>query len=267
MLDFIKYFFIVLLSLVLLIILFTLINIVILFFKGKRRKKFTKKPVYKKRSLLLKFFYDLPKALARDFYAKNPDTMKIHGLYIFCGTQGSGKTIAAVQFLREMIQRYPLIHVRSNIDIAFQDGGISHWYDIINVHNGEIGQIDFLDEIQNWFSSNDSRNFPPQMLQEVTQERKKHKVIAGTSQVFTRMSKPLREQTTFLCYPTTFFGCLTVVRVYKPEVDDSGTLVKRNFIRMYCFVHDDELRSAYDTYHRVESLGKAGLQAPPDMQD
>lgn len=266
MFDFIKVVFLVILLSIAVIVLLTVINIVILFFKGKRRKKRTVKPTYKKRSLFVKLFWDLPKALARDFYAKNPDSMRIHGLYIFCGTQGSGKTIAAVQFLREMCQRYPLINVRSNIDIAFQSGVITHWHDIIDIHNGDIGQIDFLDEIQNWFSSNESKNFPIQMLQEITQERKKHKVIAGTSQVFTRMSKPLREQTTFLCFPTTFFGCFTVVRVFKPELDDGGTLVKKRFIRMYCFVHDDDLRNAYDTYQKVERLSKAGFKPPAEIE-
>ena len=84
------------------------------------------------------------------------------------------------------------------------------------------------------------KNFPPDMLQEVTQERKKHKVIVGTSQVFTRLAKPLREQTTYLCEPHTFFGCFTVCLIFTPELKDDGTLLKKKFYRMFCFVHDDE---------------------------
>lgn len=242
-----------------LIILLCLIHIGIRFLKGERRKKRKVKPTYKRRSLFLKIFYDFPKAFARDFYQKNPDAMGIHGFYTFCGPQGSGKTIAAIQFIRETMQKYPLINVRSNISISFQSGVIKHWSEIVDVHNGEIGQIDFLDEIQNWFSSMESKNFPPEMLQEITQERKKHKVIAGTSQVFTRMSKALREQCTYLCLPNTFFGCFTVVRVYKPEVDDMGTLIGKKFIRAYCFVHDDDLRACYNTYEKVERLARGGF--------
>ncbi|MBQ7782941.1 MAG: hypothetical protein IJ368_03140 [Oscillospiraceae bacterium] len=236
------------------------LHILVMFIKGQRRQKRKSKSTYKKRHLLLRLFWDLPKARARDFFASNPDAMDIHGLYMFCGAQGSGKTIAAVQFMRDQLKKYPLIKIRSNIDISFQHGYIEHWSELVNVHNGEIGQIDFLDELQNWFSSNDSKNFPPQMLEEVTQERKKHKVIVGTSQVFTRLAKPLREQTTYLCLPITFMGCFTVVRVFKPIIDDSGNLKDKKFIRCYCFVHDNELRESYDTYQKVERLANVGFK-------
>ena len=87
-----------------LIILLCLIHIGIRFLKGERRKKRKVKPTYKRRSLFFKIFYDFPKAFARDFYQKNPDAMGIHGFYTFCGSQGSGKTIAAIQFIRETMQ-------------------------------------------------------------------------------------------------------------------------------------------------------------------
>ena len=251
----------VVLGLFALIVLMTVVFIIVGLFKGKRLPKRKEKSKFKNRNLLIRLFYDLPKAKARDFFLRNPDAMGIHGLYMFCGAQGSGKTIAAVYFMRMMLQKYPLIKIRSNISIAFQHGSIHHWEDIINVHNGDIGQIDFLDEIQNWFSSNESKNFPVEMLQEITQERKKHKVIIGTAQVFTRMAKPLREQTTYICLPKTFACCFTIVPVYKPVLTDDGTLEKKKFVRLFCFVHDTELREAYNTYERVERLAKVGFQS------
>lgn len=206
-------------------------------------------------------FYDLPKAIARDFFQRNPDSMNIHGLFMFCGPQGSGKTISALYFIRNMLQKFPLIKVRTNISVNFQHGQITHWQDIINVHNGEIGQIDFLDEMQNWFCSNESKNFPLDMLQEITQERKRHKVIIGTSQVFTRSAKPLREQTIYLCEPHTIANCFTLCLIFKPVLKDDGTLLKKKFYRMFCFVHDDDLRNCYNTYERVERLANKGYQS------
>lgn len=229
------------------------------FAKGKRRKKRTIKSQWKKRNALVRVFIDFPRALARDFYARDPDSMNIHGMYIFAGEQGSGKTIAAVEFLRRYKKMFPKIKIRSNIGIDFQDGKIEDWREVVGVHNGHIGQIDFLDEIQNWFNSMESKNFPPEMLEEITQERKKHKVIVGTYQVFTRMSKPLREQTRFLCLPVTLLGCLTIVRVYKPILDEQGNYKDKKFIRAYFFVHDEELRNAYNTYEKVERLTKKGF--------
>lgn len=242
------------------IIFMTLFFILIRFIKGERVKKRKKKSEYKKRNFLLRLFIDFPNALSRDFFQRNPDAMKIHGVFIFAGSQGSGKTISAIQFIRKQLKKFPLIKIKSNIDINFQHGRINHWKDVVSSNNGEIGEIDFLDELQNWFSSNESSNFPPEMLTEITQQRKQHKVIVGTSQVFTRLSKPIREQTTYLCLPNTFFGCLTFVRVFEPEFNESGDLLKKRFVRMYFFVHDKELRECYDTYEKVERLRMTGFK-------
>ncbi len=265
MFDFIDNFFkvvgICVLSFFGLIFLMTFIMIAVGLIKGQKIPKRKQKSNYKKRNILIRIFYDLPKAKARDFFQRNPDSMDIHGLFMFCGRQGAGKTIAAIYFIRAMLQKFPLIKIRSNISIDFQHGKITSWEQIINVHNGEIGQIDFLDETQNWFSSNESKNFPPDMLQEITQERKKHKVIVGTSQVFTRLAKPFREQTTYLCEPHTIAGCFTVCFVFRPVLKDDGTLLKKKFLRMFCFVHDDELRNCYDTYERVERLANKGFKS------
>lgn len=250
----------VLVGIITLIYVMALVWIIIYLCKGQKIPKRTEKTKYKKRNFFVRLFFDFPRALARDFLSRNPDAMKIHGIYMFCGEQGSGKTIAAIQFLREQLKKYPKIRIKSNISISFQHGKITHWKQILNSNNGSIGEIDFIDEIQNWFSSNESKNFPVEMLSEVTQQRKQHKVIVGTSQVFTRMSKPLREQTKFLCLPNTIAGCLTVVRVFKPVLDDTGTMINKKFVRMYFFVHDKELRECYDTFEKVERLSNKGFQ-------
>ena len=245
---------------VFLILLATFVFIIFHLFKGDKIPKRTVKSKYRRRNVFVRLFYDLPRRMADDFFHKNRDAMNIHGIYIFAGEQGTGKTIAAIQFLRENLRKYPRIRIKSNISIDFQDGKISHWKDILFSNNGEIGEIDFIDEMQNWFSSNESKNFPVEMLTEVTQQRKQHKVIVGTSQVFTRLSKPIREQTKFLCLPNTMFGCLTFVRIYKPVFDDTGTMINKKFVKLYFFVHDKELRECYDTFEKVQRLANVGFQ-------
>ena len=98
------------------------------------------------------------------------------------------------------------------------------------------------------------------MLTEITQQRKQRKCVVGTSQVFTRISKPIREQITLLYKPMTIAGCLTIVRVYKVALNDDGTVKDMKRRRVYAFVHDDELRSCYDTYEKVERLTLKGFQ-------
>lgn len=205
-------------------------------------------------------FWDFPKRLIQDYFTRNPDTFDTYGVHVFAGEQGSGKSIAAVHFIKMIMERNPCCHLASNINLNFQNSVIHDWTDIIQTSNGTDGQIIFLDEIQNWFSSNESKNFPPEMLTEITQQRKQRKIVVGTSQVFTRISKPIREQITLLYKPMTIAGALTIVRVYKVSLNDDGTVKNMKMRRWYAFVHDDELRSCYDTYEKVERLSVKGFQ-------
>ena len=74
------------------------------------------------------------------------------------------------------------------------------------------------------------------------------------------MAKQLREQCTLLYEPLTIFNCLTIVRVYKPRIDEAGTVDKKILKKVYFFVHDEELRNAYDTYEKVKRLNLKGYK-------
>lgn len=52
-----------------------------------------------------------------------------------------------------------------------------------------IGEIDVLDEIQNWFNSLQSKDFPPEMLTEITQQRKQTKMILRNKSSIYKISK------------------------------------------------------------------------------
>lgn len=210
-------------------------------------------------------FYDFPKRIIYDKLTLNPDRFNNYGIHIFCGEQGSGKSIAAVHFIKCIKEQNPMCKIGSNIDLDCMDKSIEDITDIISTNNGELGQIIYLDELQNWFSSNESKNFPPEMLTEITQQRKQAKCIVGTSQVFTRVSKPIREQITLLYKPTTICGCLTIVRVYRAHVDQDGALESQKLLRFYGFVHDEELRNSYDTYNKVERLVNKGFVIRTDL--
>lgn len=233
-------------------------------FRGYRLPKRTVKITNRKYSIKINpvklLLWDFPNRVVKDLFTRNPDSFDTFGVHIFCGEQGSGKSIAAVHFAKTISERNPMSELASNIDLNFQNNRITSWRDILTLNNGEYGQIVFLDEIQNWFSSNESKNFPPEMLTEITQQRKQRKIVIGTSQVFGRVSKPIREQITLLYKPVTLFGCLTVVRVYKVDLNDDGTVKKMHMRDWYAFVHDDELRNAYDTYEKVQRLSVTGFQ-------
>lgn len=218
--------------------------------------KYSKPP-----NLLKRLYVDLPRRFLEDKMTTDPDIFDIFGVHIFCGEQGSGKTVAMIHFIKQIMERNPACKLSSNIDISFQDGRINDWTDILNTNNGKYGQIVVLDEIQNWFSSNESKNFPPQMLTEITQQRKQRKIVVGTAQVFNRIAKPIREQITMIYKPLTVCGCFTIVRVYRPKASSTnGDLEKLRLVKTYCFVHDDEIRNSFDTLEKVKRVSVVGFQ-------
>lgn len=66
--------------------------------------------------------------------------------------------------------------------------------DLAKYSNGEFGVIYLIDEIQLYFNSLKSKNINPEVMVQISQQRKQRKHIVATSQVFGRMAKPLREQ-------------------------------------------------------------------------
>lgn len=259
-----KFFGIVILIVIAVILPFFIVSLVYYIqqlIKGRRLKKRTLISTYVPRNLFLKIFIDFPKRIVEDRFEFNPDDFNhYYGFWLFAGEQGSGKSIAMAEFLRRIKQQYPKCVIRSNIDISFQDSKIQDAEDLVFNNNGSWGQVEAIDEIQNWFNSSESRNFPPELIQEVCQQRKQFKMIVGTSQCFNRVALPLRQQVNYLCKPMTIFGALTIVRVYKPQVAEDGTIKKLRRYKTYCFVHDEELRNSYDTRETVKRLSLKGFK-------
>ena len=99
------------------------------------------------------------------------------------------------------------------------------------------------------------------MLTEITQQRKQRKVIFGTSQVFSRVAKPIREQTYMLYEPTTIFGCITFVRKYDITTDVSGQTDTKKYRGCFFFIQNERIRTAFDTYRKVENLSIEGFKS------
>lgn len=214
----------------------------------------------KRKSLLRKIVFDLPERFILDKLTFDPNTFPYKGVWIIHGKQGKGKTITTTYLLRELKKEYPLVKIKTNFDYKHQDEPLEHWKSMVFSNNGIYGEIDVLDEIQNWFNSMESKNFPPEMLTEISQQRKQRKVIIGTSQLFTRIAKPIREQTYLLFTPTTLFGCFTIVKVSEPQFNENAEMVKERFIKLFCFVQDADLRDSFDTYKKIKRLSSKGFK-------
>lgn len=215
----------------------------------------TRRPLWKK------VFIDAPKMFVLDRVNRPANFFPVHGLIIFEGRQGSGKTSSMVHFLHELQHEYPMCKVITNFCYEHEDMVLLDWHQLIDYKNGYEGVVVAMDELQNWFSCKQSANFPPEMLGVVTQNRKNRRVILGTAQNFYMLSKDIRTQCTELRRCITLAGVFTIVHRVRPICNSAGEVEKYEGIGWYCWVHTPEERESYDTYKAIENLAASGFKA------
>ena len=208
--------------------------------------------VFPEKSKIKILLIEFPKAFWRDFFCSDPNIFPYYGLNLICGDQGCGKTITMCYLIRKWSYEFPRLRVRTNFDCTVGTHDLFSYQDFEKSANGIYGELDCLSELQTWFSSQDSKYFPPEMLSVITQQRHVRRCIIGDTQRFHRVAKQLREQVSFIYRPCTFFGCLTRVVVTQPDLDSDGMIISEKKIKTFWFVHDDDLRSMYDSYCQVD---------------
>lgn len=198
----------------------------------------------------------------RRFRKDHPEYFDPEGLLVFCGGQGSGKTLSAVQYVRKLCEEYPRAVLVTNVDIkglpahtaVIEYNGIES---LVKHSNGYAGVIYFIDEIHLEFNSLESKNIPIEVMVEVSQQRKQRKHIVGTSQVYMRMAKPLREQIKNVILCKNFFKCIQFNRLIDGEntYEENGKLHIETMKRVFWF-HSPSLYSSYDTYAKMRRYSK-----------
>lgn len=181
------------------------------------------------------------------------------GISLYCGKQGAGKTTGIVEYLERMRHKYPEALILTNFGYKYETRAFNDWRDFFEVRNGEKGVIFAIDELQNEFNSTAWKNFPESLLSEITQQRKQRVKIVATSQVFTRVAKPLREQTHEVVECITLFGRWTFMKAFDAieyECVIANPTLKNKLHRLWRknFVQDDKLRDLYDSYAKVERM-------------
>jgi len=235
------------------------IDLFLLFKSGKRFNKSSIKKI-KPRNFFEKLFIDFPKIYAQDLIDFNPEHFKYKGMVIFEGRQGYGKTISALEYAMRMQLEFPLAKCITNVGYTMQNDELKHWKQLTSYNNGKQGVICIIDETQNWFSSNQSKNFPPEMLETVTQNRKNKRIILGTAQSFYMLAKHIRTQTSEVRSCFTILNCITFVKRKEPILNHDGDVLEFKNKGIYFFVHTSKLRNSYDTYKVINSLVKSGFQ-------
>lgn len=229
----------------------------------------------------------------------HPTFFRTFGTCVFCGAQGEGKTLSAVQYVLKLCDEYPRAILVSNVAIKdrpfnaemvqLDDGkyylkslktgriintdtillnSLSADYEPITVEytgldmlkyisNNEYGVIFLIDEIHLELNSLESKNVDIEVMVEISQQRKQRKHIVGTSQVFMRMAKPLREQIHDIIICACYFGALQFNKWIKGETatEKNGKLeaeVKGRFL----WWHHPDYYSQYYTYVKMRRYNK-----------
>lgn len=189
------------------------------------------------------------------------------GTTVYVGWQGSGKTLSAVKHIDDIMKRYPKAKLVTNLkfnELLIDYGDrITEFQTadqlaecLVGINNGKFGVVYLIDEIHTYFNSLDSKNIPPYIFTEISQQRKQRKCIVGTSQLWDRMAKAFREQAMYEIKCSTHFNILTIQRVvdaHSLKMDDSTGRSVGNLIKRGWFFHDRRIRELYDTYQKVVS--------------
>lgn len=189
------------------------------------------------------------------FARDNPDYFYPSGIWVFTGPQGSGKTLSAVQCLKQMCAEYPKAKVVTNMEIKGIDNEIIPFTDysqLSELSNGIKGIIFFLDEIHVLWNSLESKEIPISEMACFCQMRKDRRVIIGTSQVYNRIAKPIREQLQYLIDCKCIFDICQYNTIADPTKGEeiNGRLVLDAMSHKVWF-HKPELYNSYDTLFKV----------------
>lgn len=189
---------------------------------------------------------------------------KDFGLTLFTGRQGAGKTMTLVYEAERYRLEYPNLYIASNFGYVHENEPLKSLADIPNavLRANELNCIGVLilwDEIQNDFDS--FSKVSKDVLRVITQQRKQSIKILGTSQVFTRVSKALREQTYEVVVCNTIMGRYTRGRFYDADefshnIDKPEDKKQLHRLRKVSFIQTDDLRELYDSYAVIKTLSE-----------
>lgn len=215
---------------------------------------------------LKKIFKFIMRSIADIVKANEKNEFNDYGMTVYTGRQGSGKTMSMVERLEQIRRDYPEVKILTNFGYLFEDEKLDDWQKLIDIRSDE-GIVFCIDEIQNEFDVYDVRNFNLEILKVITQQRKQGIKVLATSQVFTRVSKPLREQTFEVVECNTILGRWTWQKCfdaddYNLHIDNPHPEKMFDVPRKWRknFVQSNKIRSLFDSYKVIESMKKLAIE-------
>lgn len=205
---------------------------------------------------IIDFWFDSLYMLALDIRTTPKGAFKESGIIIYEGPQGSGKTCSMIHDVMVLQHKYPKCKVIDNLNYVHSDREMDHPNDLIDFTNGVFGVISSIDECGIWFNNRNFKDFGKEsnMLQVIFENRKCRRLLLGTTQRFNLIDKNLRLQVSEVRSCFTILGVISFYVRKIPNVDSEGTIINYRFKGIKFFVHTEDLRSSYDTYHVIKKF-------------
>lgn len=216
------------------------------------------------------------------------------GTMIFCGSQGSGKTLSAVNYVCNVLRDFPSALLVTNVKItdypfntaySVDKAGVCHLFDLATkeelhlndlgnyghgrvieydgldtlkyICNSYFGVIYLIDELHLELNSLESKNIDIDVMTEISQQRKQRKHIVGTSQVYMRLAKPLREQIFDVVLCKNYFGFLQFNKVIDGETATEKDGKLQCTVKKHCiWIHKPSYYQRYDTFAKMKRYNK-----------
>lgn len=208
---------------------------------------------------------DIGRAAAFDlaFRRDNPTYFDPDGIWVFCGAQGSGKTLSAVQTVKAVLREYPKAIFCSNLVVHGIDREIIPFTDysqIEQLDNGIEGVVFLIDEIQVVWNCIESKNIPITELGCLCMNRKARRLVIGTSQVYGRVAKPIREQYKYVVLCNNILKYIQFNTVVDPcaggySGEDDGHF-EGEIVKKSLFFHSPEAYKSYDTFDKIARIDR-----------
>lgn len=207
---------------------------------------------------------NIGKSIAYDlaFMRANPDYMETVGIVCFVGAQGAGKTLSAVKAFKKAAQTYPKAKLCSNLAVnglgAREIIPFTDYEQISELKNGIAGVIFLIDEMQTVWNCMEARNIPIDEVGTLCQNRKDRRLIFGTSQVYGRTAKQVREQYKYVVFCRSFLKYIQWNTIVDPCPDGYTSEDDGHFegeIKWHSlFFHHPSDYKAYDTLNKIERM-------------
>lgn len=233
-------------------------------FKKKQKDDFIENiKDYTAESVFTKFIKFLWFAIKDIIFAmRNGHLFKEYGVTMYCGQQGAGKTVAMTEYLERMRLKHPNALIVTNYGYIHQTHEFNDWKDFFEIRNGADGVIFAIDEIQNEFNNRAWKNFPEELMSEITQQRKQKVKIVCTAQEYLDVAVQLRRQSFFIVDCFTLAERWVFTKCYKRRDYEKGLnstegLSKVRKVYSKSFIQDARLRGLYDTEKKIERLERS----------